>query len=456
MSWATRRWRDAETGAEIVCLSPDRKAHFRNNYFRHNMLTGDGRLAVFCELGGLEKGRAIGASRLWARDLLSGQLRGPCEFNGTGDSCVGWAVAWRSHRANMLERQADGSVAIRQVDLDSGNNRLIVPKRRLESIYEATFSADERYVYTPCWTEKFHLRKTMPARQYAQMMHSQPGFQEMLRIDLETGDVETVFTATEWNMGHPNPHPAEADLFMCCQEWCGHTDFGKWGPPKEQERIRVIDLSTRQWLDIRRRCDVQSAHEHWAPRGRRIYSHLSDRRGIHLINLIDLDAGRNTWFACPWQVGDTAHVTAAPNEQFLVGDGRNFDRTTLPDDVRRRLLAAREDPEHHPLDFVNIDLACTNGGETIWKYELPAETVWDDRVHGGDREQLARDVAANPDKVVRVTPVCKFRSLVRTLQCGYRLESNPHVTPDSRWVVFQSSSEDDWFQVWAARVPESS
>ena len=36
---------------------------------------------------------------------------------------------------------------------------------------------------------------------------------------------------------------------------------------------------------------------------------------------------------------------------------------------------------------------------------------------------------------------------------GYRLESNAHVTPDNRWAVFLSSSEDDWFEVWAARVP---
>ena len=37
---------------------------------------------------------------------------------------------------------------------------------------------------------------------------------------------------------------------------------------------------------------------------------------------------------------------------------------------------------------------------------------------------------------------------------GYRLEANASVTPDSRWVVFQSSSEDDYFEVWAARVPD--
>ena len=153
MAWATRRWRDAQTGAEVVCLSPDRKAHFRGNYFRHNMVTDDGRYAVFCELGGLENGVAVGTSHLWARDLVSGELRRLCEYNAANGAYVSWAAARRSHCANVLDRQADGAVAIRQVDLDTGADRLIVPKRRLEFIYEATFSADERYVYTPCWTE---------------------------------------------------------------------------------------------------------------------------------------------------------------------------------------------------------------------------------------------------------------------------------------------------------------
>jgi hypothetical protein len=86
----------------------------------------------------------------------------------------------------------------------------------------------------------------------------------------------------------------------------------------------------------------------------------------------------------------------APNEQFLVGDGKNHE-------------------------------------EIVWKYELPAE--------------IRRDSFA------AVTPVARFRAMTRTLFApGYRLETNAHVTPDSRWVVFQSSSEDDWFEVWAARV----
>jgi hypothetical protein len=36
---------------------------------------------------------------------------------------------------------------------------------------------------------------------------------------------------------------------------------------------------------------------------------------------------------------------------------------------------------------------------------------------------------------------------------GFRLEANAHVTEDSEWVLFQSSNDDDFFEVWAARVP---
>ena len=35
-----------------------------------------------------------------------------------------------------------------------------------------------------------------------------------------------------------------------------------------------------------------------------------------------------------------------------------------------------------------------------------------------------------------------------------RLESNAAVTADSRWVVFQSCSEDGFHEVWAARVED--
>ena len=57
----------------------------------------------------------------------------------------------------------------------------------------------------------------------------------MVRIDLITGAVESVFTASGWLIGHPNPNPADADLLMCCQEWYGEDSDSEWGRAKVHE-----------------------------------------------------------------------------------------------------------------------------------------------------------------------------------------------------------------------------
>ena len=58
MRWADKAWTDAHTVAQVVCLSPPRKSHFRTNYHRLNMFTADGRQPV----GGIpvfERGRVV-------------------------------------------------------------------------------------------------------------------------------------------------------------------------------------------------------------------------------------------------------------------------------------------------------------------------------------------------------------------------------------------------------------
>ena len=109
----------------------------------------------------------------------------------------------------------------------------------------------------------------------------------------------------------------------------------------------------------------------------------------------------------------------------------------------------------------------TNGGEIIWKYVLPEESVLDDPKYWQDYDHMYRayrkdaarlldaDLIQNPDKLTSTKPVCRFRTMLRNLRMlGHRLESNAHITSDSRWVVFQSSSQENRFEVWAARVPE--
>jgi len=452
--WAEKRWTDPLTGTEVVCLSPDRKSHFRNNYFRLNMFTGDGKYVVFSEFEGIKNGKEVGKKRLWARNLFTGELIDLGEVPyGTRESWISYAVARYSHRVNVIDSSKPEEVAVLQINIDSGERRQISLSEKLPMIYDPTFSADERYIYTPWYKEKWHLRKTMDPTDFRAMMCSQPGYQEMVRIHLDTGEVEPVFSATTWWMGHPNPHPVYPNLFMCCQEWFGEDEKSRWGRAKEHERIRVIDLDKMEWLDIYRRIPFQSAHEHWALSGKRIYAH-GGLLGTHALNRIDLEAGENIWFPCQPNTGSSVHVMVAPNEQFMVGDGHNFDKYNMPADIRRKLKEMAKRTDFDSVWFKG-DLYRTNGGEIIWKYEFPEETLWNYEKYGNDAAKFHADMAKYPEKTVRTIPVCRFRTLCRSHMLGYRLESNAHVTPDSRWVVFQSSSEDDWFQVWAARIPGS-
>jgi len=451
LDWAERRWTDPLTGMDVVCLSPNRKSHFRNTYFRWNMFTGDGKYVVFIEFEDIRDGREIGRKRLWARNLVTGELIDLGEVSSI-TSWGSWAASRYSHRMNVIDGSSPEALAIIQIDIDTRERRRIVPSEKLPSVYEATFSADERYIYTPLYNkEKRKLAKTMSPAESRAMMAAQPGYHEMVRINLDTGAVEHLFSATTWQMGHPNPHPVYPNLFMCCQEWAGEDEKSRWGRAKEHERIRVIDLDTKQWLDIHRRIPFQSTHEHWALAGKRIYAH-GGLLGTHAINRIDLEKGENTWSPCQPNIGSSVHVMVAPNERFLVGDGHNFDKYNMPADVRRRIEELAKRPEYDSFWFTG-DLQRTNGGETIWKYELPAETLWNYETYDNDANRFHADLAKYPEKAVKTTPICRFRTLSRAQMLGYRLESNAHVTPDSRWAVFQSSSEDNWFQVWAARVP---
>ena len=73
--WAEKSWQDPLTGTPVVRLSPDRKMHFRNNYFYNNLMTFDGKYAVFMGCEDLRDGIEYGTRSLWARDMISGEVR---------------------------------------------------------------------------------------------------------------------------------------------------------------------------------------------------------------------------------------------------------------------------------------------------------------------------------------------------------------------------------------------
>ena len=145
-------------------------------------------------------------------------------------------------------------------------------------------------------------------------------------------------------------------------------------------------------------------------------------------------------------------MKVAPDERFVVGDGTNFDRYSLSPELAERKRKLGPDAYCPMWD---CDRWMTNGGQTIWLYELPEKSLYDEEKYANRSKALKEDIKKYPEQAVRTRPLARFRSLFHTVMFPYRVESNADVTPDSRWAVFQSSSEEDLFQVWAAKVPQS-
>ena len=418
--WAEKSWQDPLTGAQVVRLSPDRKMHFRNNYFYNNLMTFDGKYAVFMGCEDLRDGIEYGTRSLWARDMISGEVRDLGPVPAVPESLIGYyqyrggcldsfAAARCSHRVNVLDPSDPDAWTIIQVDIDTGERRRIVPSEPIRYPYFASFDASERFYY--CARKENHeLMQTMGPNEFQKLKNDDPGHQEMLRVDLESGQVSV-------------------------------------------------------------------AHENILGDGKRIYTKQLVSPHVQCMSVIDLETGENRWFASPPHTGLAVHAHVAPNEAFLVGEGYDFDEHTFPPELREPLQKRLDqglEPRFAAFFLTGLPVLAgtvppapiSNGGETIWKYVLPEESVLDDEKYFQDYDTMYRsyfldpasldaDLLREPDKTIRTTPICKYRTMLRSPKMlGYRLEANASVTPDSRWVVFQSSSEDDYFEVWAARVPD--
>ncbi len=431
--WAEARWSDPETGTDVVRLSPPVPGmHFHNAYFRIRMITRDGRKAV---VQGADADGGVLRS-LWCVDLESGEYRKLHEHERSG----AWAVAPRSRLLHVVERPGDGAgVEIVRIDLDTGEQDRIRPSVPLEHIPYGETSADERYIYSHAALKK--PRTDLPQREAIAEMGANPGRNIMYRTDLTDGRTEAVFECDDWWMGHPNPNPVYPNLFMCCQEGFGWTE--EYPMPEGFHRVRIHDFERGLWLDMRTRMKSGGVHEHWSPAGRRVYSHGTGRQHTVLVNDVFEETHRR--YTTQRDAGDSSHVCVAPDESFLVGDGRNFSRR----DVGRLENVVGHRAGSSPWSWDGADNEAPP--ETIWKYTLPAESVCDEEHDSPEAFQAA--VAANPEKTMAVTAVCRFRSMARLRLDGGRYQSNAHVTPDGRWAVFQSASEDRRFEVWAARIP---
>ena len=431
-AWATKRWEDPLTGAEVVRLSPEMRMHFRNPYFHFNMFSADGRYTVLASQAQPEEAPGT----LWRIDLHTGQTTELGTYNHVG---VGWwAISPRSHTLHALDVVGD-LVEIEQIDLDTSERRRIKPSVPLVRTHGASCSADDRYIYTPFSPKK---QGRMPRMEYIAMMGAEPGHNIMYRIDLRTGQTESVFECDDWWMGHPNPNPANPDLLMCCQEGFLWTE--RYPKPPNYRRVRVYNLRDGRWLDLSRRY-YHNCHEIWSDNGKRIYGH-GHYHGHHHFSVYDIDEERWGIYVMTPEMGDSSHVRPAPNEKFVVGDGYNFGKNNQHE--AKKLGKQGDGGNPWCYDGVGHD----SPGETIWKYELPAESIVTEPDDFDGTEALREAVRAHPEKAIKVTPACKFRSRMKMVDHPIRLESNATVTPDNRWVVFQSCSEDGYHEVWAARV----
>lgn len=100
--------------------------------------------------------------------------------------------------------------------------------------------------------------------------------------------------------------------------------------------------------------------------------------------------------------------------------------------------------------------ACPAPGPSASPIAVPAESLIElGHEPWARRDDLLAAQFRQPERFVRVRPVCRFRSRMRLLNRPMRLESNAHVTPDNRWAVFTSCSPEGRHEIWAARVPEA-
>jgi hypothetical protein len=440
-AWAKRRWTDPLTGTDVVRLSPDERLHFRNPYFRIPMFTRDGEYGV---LWGYPEPRTD-ESGIWSINLRTGETRiysygGP----GAGGRRVGglssYATSYHSHMLHVLVRTEQG-VEIEQIDLDSGSRRAIVPSRPMPSIYDATASTGDRFVYTPLSHKS--RPEGMGTSEYVAWMGVEPGPNEMYRIDLQSGAVGVVFETDRFWIGHPNPNPVRADLLMCCQEGFNWTE--KHPKPTDFSRVRLYHLDSGEFTLFPEVERSRPAHEIWSANGERIWTH-GWPPGHHCISKTDVASGKTTTYMMKNPNGRTAHVHPAPNERFVVGDGTDFGKNNQAEIEELVRSGKVDDP------WAWEGYGSDSPGEVIWKYELPKESFFGERAEW-TAEGIARAIDQNPKKSAKAVPLCQFRSMARVLRKPMRNESNAHVTPDSRWAVFQSASEDGLYEVWVARVP---
>ena len=354
-----------------------------------------------------------------------------------------WAISRQSHLAHVIDAK-DGLAYVIQIDLDTGIKRSIIPNKPLRKIVFADCSADDRFLFSYEAEKEWNFPNEISERDRIAILGSDPGKNYMYRIDLKNGNTEVLFESDDWWIGHSNPNPFDPNILMCCQE--GFIFDEKFRRPLNFQRQRIYDMGKREWMDLRGSLRSRGTHEHWSNNGKRVYSH-GGLFGCHAIYVNDLDSQKALKYIGPPGVGNSIHISVSPDESFIVGDGRPFSKSDIG-----LIKSLSKEPDPGLVFSWDGLLNSDSPSEVIWKYELPDETVWTELRDFQSEEDAYRMIAENPQNVIKITPLCRFRSRVRLTLDPIREEANAHITPDSRWAVFQSAGEEGLYEIWAARV----
>jgi len=204
----------------------------------------------------------------------------------------------------------------------------------------------------------------------------------LFTVNIKTGELKVVHRANNW-LGHVQFSPTDPDLCMFCHEGGWESVDRIWFINPSQSKIGADGKVVSNARIAYHRTEPReiAGHEFWRPDGKTIWFQQSFRGradpGFFLVSM-DVATGKTTQYTIPKGFGGI-HQTFSPDGTFLVSDGSGKDATG-PD-------------------------------KYLSKLTFPA-----DGSH-------------------------KFKAVhLATLQANdYKVEPNPHVSPDNRWVIFTAT-----------------
>lgn len=358
--FAFREFRDPDTGARVVRLTPP-GAQCQRNYFYQKAFTNDGRFLIFgCDLGG--------AMNLWELELASGEAR-QLSF-GKGENIQG-AYLSADDRSVYFSRGARFHV---RVDRQGGAE-------------EVVYEVPSPWVGYGTWGPNTDTTKTLALlmhqddrvtgggwEKFAAQYHAQPR-QRLVEIDLTNGASRVVWEEKR-HLGHPMYRPDDDAVLGFCHE--GPHDL-------VDSRIWLIGSDGTNLTRVKEHAPGESImHEFWVPDGSRLlyvsYTKGQQERfiGAATVKGLGQEVLNERLMAMP----PCAHLMSNRDGTLLVGDGAG----QLGDVADQAGHAFAPDPFLHLFDLKTRTHSRLCGHQSSW------------RVYGGNTQASHPHPSFTPDE----------------------------------------------------------